>query len=531
MAVSAGRTVDGMPTGARSLEGAKQRAPGNALANAAGLLVDLVLTVFITARLVRGLGAVDYGIWALIGHIAGQMNLLDFGMAVTVTRYFARHHALDERDQLEQVICSALLFSLVPATLVMGAGALAAIWAPGWFHIPAAAIHSTRVALLVIAASVGLMFPGGVLNSCLPALSRYDLLNVRRIFWSMTRVGALWWVLDHGYGLVAVAVVCLAAEVAALTLGTVLSYRQVPWLRLRWRQCTAAMLQRLFRFSFWAFLLSVASRLIFTADNIVVGLVLGPVAVAYYGIASSIGDQVRGGMATLTNLYVSLASQVHALEGREAMQRLLLRGSRLAVLALLPGVASLIVLGTPFLNFWLGPDYALRSSGILSLLCLSSVAYAVCVTCTQVLYAMNRHRLSAILALVEAAVNLGLSLFLAFHLGAIGVAWGTLLPALVVEAILIPAYTCSLIGLSLFRYWREALLRPLLACPPMLAWLLWVNHEGWVRGWLSLAASVAPALLLYAGVAWWLALDDNDQRLAAGYLQRGMRQLGWTQSG
>lgn len=517
------RGGEGMPTGVRSLEGARRRAPWNAISNAAGLLINIALSVFITARLVHGLGAVGYGIWGLVGHVAANMNLLDFGMSVTLTRFLAHHHALDERRSVSEVLSTGFVFSLVPAVLALLAGGVVAWWCPAWFRLPAAYVFPARAAILLTSATVAIAFPGAIFNCALPALSRYDLHNLRNIAWSVLRVLLLVWVLDHGYGLIAVAAVCLVAQVAAMVLGGILSFRLLPWARLGWRYCRRAVMGSLFQFSVWAFVLSVASRMIFTLDNVVVAAVRGPVAVAFYSIGSSIADQLRGGMFTVAMLFAPLAAQTHAVEGREGLAALLLRGNRLTVLLVLPGILLLIGTGAPLLRFWLGPDYAARTTPVLVLLCLCVGCYALAVSCTQVLYGMNRHRLAAWISLGEAIANLSLSVILGRRLGGVGVAWGTLLPALVSELFLIPITTCRLLGLAPARFYREVLWRPLLAAAPLGAWLAWVRSRNLVQGWWSLAFWLLPGLAVYFACAWVVALRAEERRQVLGWVARRWR--------
>jgi len=517
------RVRGGMPTGARSLDGARRRAPWNAVTNAIGLVANIGFSVFITARLVHGLGVVGYGIWGLVGHVAANMNLLDFGMSVTLTRFLAHHHARDERKSILEVMSTALLFSLIPASLALLAGGLVSWWAPPLFRLPAAYIFSARAAILLTAATVAVSFPGAIFNCALPALSRYDLHNLRNIAWSALRALLLLWVLDHGYGLIAVAAASLLAQIAALVLGGMLSFRLLPWVRLSWRNCRRAVLSSLFQFSVWAFVLSIASRMIFTLDNVVVAMVRGPAAVAFYSVGSSIADQLRGGMFTVAMLFAPLAAQTHAVDGREGLASLLLRGSRLTVLLALPGIVCLAMAGAPMLRFWLGPDYAQRTTPVLMLLCLCVGAYALAVSCTQILYGMNQHRLAAYISLGEALANLSLSLYLGRRLGGIGVAWGTLLPALVAEMVLIPLVTCRLLSLAPLRYYREVLVRPLLAATPLGAWLLWVRGRNAIYGWWSLALWLSPGLLLYMICAWVAALKVEERAMARGWVARRWR--------
>jgi O-antigen/teichoic acid export membrane protein len=253
---------------------------------------------------------------------------------------------------------------------------------------------------------------------------------------------------------------------------------------------------------------------------VVVAITLGPVAVAFYGIGSAIAEQLRGGMATVTMLYAPLAAQMHALQGPAALALLLRRGTRIAVLISLPGILAMAAVGNPFLNFWLGADYAARTTPILVLLCLSAGIYALALTCNQVLYGMNRHRISAHISLAEAGANLVLSIVLALRMGAVGVAWGTFLPALVCEGVFLPVYTCRQVSVPLAAYYRDVLGRPLLAAVPMGLWLMWMRAHQVVQGWISLTGWILPGCALYLLAVWFVALDAEEKAMVGKLLRR-----------
>ncbi|MGH9482871.1 MAG: lipopolysaccharide biosynthesis protein, partial [Terriglobales bacterium] len=468
MSPSAASGPQGMPGGAASLAGAKRRFSFNAACNVAGFLTQIVSAFVVTPIVVHGLGNLQYGIWGLIGQTVTSMDLLDFGLGIAVTRFLAHHHARDDRAEMGRMVSTALAFSILPVCIMLLGGAGLAWMAPRWFHTPAALDREVRLAVMLIAAAVAAMVPGSLLGSAVPALSRYDLLTLRNTFWIAVRAVLYWLILRWGYGLVGMAGVTLAVELLALGLGAWLAHRLIPWLRLSWRFVSRRTLRPLLTFSGFAFLLTISTRVIFGCDNIVVGWALGPLAVAFYAVAGGLADQLRQSTKILTTLYSALATQIHALEGSEAMQRLFLTGSRLAFLLVLPGCIGLVLLGPQFLQLWLGAAYRQHSSAILVLLTLTVASFALATSCTQILYGMNRHRYNAAVSLLEAAANLGLSIGLVRTFGAVGVAWGTAVPAVVFEAVVLPLVTVRQVHLSARAYYDRVVARPLWVSAPLI---------------------------------------------------------------
>lgn len=512
-----------MPTGAAALAGAKQRFSINALSNSAGFLIQILAAFIVTPIVVHGLGNVDYGIWGLIGQTVTSLSLLDFGIGIAVARYFAFHNARDDREEMGRVASTGLLLSMAPFTVSILIGALAAAWAPSLLHLAPALVHEVRVTILLMAGAVAFMFPGGVLSAAIPALSRYDLLTLRTSLWIALRGLLYWVVLRLGWGLIGVAAVALGVELLAIALGAYLAWGLVPWLRLRFRLVSRTTLRSLLGFSGYAFLLTISLRVIFSCDNLVVGWALGPVAVAFYAVAGGLAEQLRMSTKVLTTLYSALATQIHALESAaddagDGLRRLFLTGSRLALLLVLPGVVGLCLLGPQFLQLWLGPQFRLHSSGILVLLTLTVASFALATSSTQILYGMNRARWNALFSLAEAVGNLSLSVILVWKMGAIGVAWGTAIPAFAFEAVVLPLYTARQVQLPALTFLREAWGRPLLVSTPLIGWCWAWRLSGRVVGWPSLIAVALGGLALYAVClrAYGVAADERP------YLHRAL---------
>jgi O-antigen/teichoic acid export membrane protein len=507
--------------GETSLEDAKSRMPRNVLSNWISYGTNLIVVFLIAPLLVHRLGNVSYGVWGLIGQLIEYSFLLDFGIRIAITRYVARHLVLGEPQEINRVVTSGLFLSSFSAALALACGGIFAWGLPRFFPIPPGLVSDARWTVLLCSASIAVSFPGSIFFGCVVAHSRYDLVSIRKCAPGVVRLLMLWILLKAGGSIVTVAVVTTLAIVVGYGLDFIFALRLFPHLRVRREFLERSTVKTLLHFSFYAFVISVAYRLIFMTDNLVVGFALGPVAVAFYTVGMQLPAMLRESAGNITTIYAPLAYQMHALDQQASLRRLFISGSRVAALFILPGVLGLSILGPRFLGLWMGGPFVRASGPILILLSVEALFYTLSFTGTQVLYGMNRPKVNAWLSAGNAAANLALSLVLVRWLGAVGVAWGTVIPAFLVEGIIFPLYTARLLGVAWLRFYQSAVLGPLVLGVPYGLWLWFWQEQGLVRGYPSLVLAVGSGLVLYAFLAWRFGMDGEErtwlwQRLSSG---------------
>jgi O-antigen/teichoic acid export membrane protein len=330
----------------------------------------------------------------------------------------------------------------------------------------------------------------------------------------------LWFFLERGCGLLTVAVISTVAVLVGYGLDFIFTLRLFPRLCVGRKFVNGATVRTLLNFSVYAFIISIAFRVIFMTDNVVVGSALGPVAVTFYAVGMNLAGTLRDTLGNITILYAPLAYQMHALDRADSLRQLFLSGSRIAMTYVLPGVLGLVILGPRFLGLWMGSSFVDKSGPVLVLLALEVGFYALISAPGQVLYATKRHKVNAWLSIGNAAANLTLSVILIRRLGAVGVAWGTVIPAFLVEAIILPVYTALLLQVSPLRFYKSAVLRPLLAAVPYAWWLWFCARQGVIAGYGSLALVVTSGLLVYALLVWKFCLESEERALARQWAVR-----------
>jgi O-antigen/teichoic acid export membrane protein len=494
---------------------AHRRVARNFLFNAGGYVLTVGVAFLIAPLQVHKLGNAAYGIWVVMQNLISYSILMDFGMRYAVQREAARIYALHQSEELNGMLSTAALLACIPAAVALLAGGGAALFYPHWFTAPPGLMTPTRVALAFTAVAVALAFPGVVFNSVLAALSRYDILGVRNAAVLVAQALLLWYFLTHGYSLISVAAIYLGTVAAGQMLDAICAFRQIPQLRLRLRLVSRARARSFFRFSSYAFVVSIAVRLIYETDNLVVGWSLGAAAVAFYAVAGGLVGYARDWMSTVTRLYNPIAARMDALGEGEGLRELFVSGTRVGMLLVLPACFGLWAAGRAFLSLWMGPAFALNSGPALMWLTVTALICPFSGTYMPIFYATNRHRISAWMALGEAVANLALSLLLVRRWGIVGVAVGSVIPALINQLVLQPAYAMRLLGVGPLRFYGQALLRPLALAVVPTAGLAALATSGHLQTWPTWLAGCVAATLVYGGLVWALGLEARERQLVA----------------
>jgi O-antigen/teichoic acid export membrane protein len=180
----------------------------------------------------------------------------------------------------------------------------------------------------------------------------------------------------------------------------------------------------------------------------------------------------------------------------------LLDGTRWVLYLVLPIHLGMLFFGRPFLERWIGgtqyADWCFPVVVILSATLTIGVAQSVA---ARILYGMGRLRLFARLALVEAVLNLVLSLVLVGPYGVEGVAVAVAVPN-VLFCLFAIGSACFVLDVGLWRYFSTSWLKPLCAvCVPTAVW--WhVTPVGakWTEIALGIGAGLVPFVVVVAAI-------------------------------
>jgi O-antigen/teichoic acid export membrane protein len=473
----------------------------NWLAFAATLGVSFFLTPF----LIAGVGTARYDVWCVAESILAYFTLLDMGIAACLVRYVAKHHAAGGRDPLNRIASSCLGLYTAAGLTALAVGTPVLVALSPTLDARAGNPGDVLPFTLLMLANLAATLPLSVFPSVLDGLERFTAKSaVRMVFLAIRTAGVVYVVTEHA-GFLSLAVVFTAANLAEHAAMAALCFRFLPGMRLHPGLIDRATLRQVRGYSIDAFLAMLAGRVTVQTGAIVVGLFLPAGQVTIFATAARLVEYAKTLLRTVTTTLTPGVSAMEARGDDDGIRRLFLSTTRWVLYLVLPVNLGLWFFGKPFLVRWVPAVGADADTPLAILAATLAVGVAQSVA-SRMLYGLGRLRLFARLALVEAFLNLLLTVTLVVPFGVDGVAVAVAVPNIVFCVVVI-GYAVQEIGVGGREYLR-AWLRPLSASvAPSAVWLMTGDVQ---PTWVAIGTAIAAGLLPYGIVVSLLEI-----RLAA----------------
>jgi len=392
----------------------------------------------------------------LANSLVAYLALLDLGMRGAVTKFVSSSHAHQEHDEASRSVGAAFWFRLWAAALIVIMSAVLSVFAPRLFHFPWELVRTARWVLMLNGTTVAIALTAGVFGGVLAGLQKFDRLSAVSTAQSLINGLGVYFLLRSGRGIISMAVLQLVLTCASCTTLIILTRRTYPQLKLtlRWPESNAV--RKLWGYSFFSFLIAITGQIKYYTDNIVIAVFLPVGAVAIYGIGATLTNYLRDFLGSMATTFVPVASSLDSRGNYDELRRLLIEGTRLVLFIALPIEVVFLLRGPTFIRVWMGAPYAHSSGHVLQVLTIAWFLIAANYCSGNIVFGLGKHRPVAFWTIGEAIANLTLSIVLVRRIGIIGVAWGTVIPSVVVNAVCWPIYIGKVLKMSLRRYIWQA---------------------------------------------------------------------------
>jgi len=460
------------------------------------------------------LGVAAYGLWILLGSITIHFSVLDLGYGGALVKFMAQYRAHRNARALNE-IASTLFFVFAGVGLVAyGVAAIVAFNLEHLFRITPDQAEIGKWILLIIAIHICLNFPFSVYGGVISGFQRYDQNNMVAIV-STTAVALVnFVVLKAGFGLIALVAATTCVRIIAYFVYRRNAYRIFPELSISPKLFCRHRLREVTGFSVYASLIDWANKLNYQLDTVVIGAFIGSGAVAVWAPA----ERIISGTQRLTNqlngvLFPTIVDS-DVTKQQDRLQQILLQGTRLSLVMVVPLTAALILLADPLVHAWLR-DKAASVAGTIPIIQILSISVAIRVgnaTGTTILKGAGQHRMLAFVNLGTGLANLAMSIALIKPFGLPGVAYGTLIPiALSAIFILYPA-ACRRVGLPVGEAVRHSVL-PALWPALIVGLVLAVTRHISSGTLLAVVLQASGGGLLYLALFFAIAIGRRDRAL------------------
>ncbi|MGZ7032451.1 MAG: oligosaccharide flippase family protein, partial [Thermoanaerobaculia bacterium] len=322
------------------------------------------------------------------------------------------------------------------------------------------------VLILGVGAAVG--FPLSAFGGALEGLQQFVRIGVVQASASVSRAIAVVVFIRLGYGIVAVGVITVLFNVAAGLVNAGYVIARFPQVKLAMVSVRRETLMTLAGFGVVTFWVSIANRLRFESDSLVIGNLIGLQMVAVFAIGSKLIAYSTEVVSAMAGVFTPILSHADALGDDALLTTMTFTGNYYASLLAFPIATILLFFGRLVIELWVGSQYTL-SYAVLAILAVPMAMYVSQSGSTRMLYGKGLHRSLARLLFFEGVANLALSILLARRYGIVGVAWGTAIPLLVTSLVALPWLSCRALNTTIVKYWGAAQAPALLMVAPVIA--------------------------------------------------------------
>jgi O-antigen/teichoic acid export membrane protein len=501
----------------------KRKVLQGSASNMLRVLLSLLVSLLLPPFLVHRMSPPEYSAWVLILQLSAYVYLLDFGLQTAIAKFVAQYDAIADRVTSTRVLSTS--FTLLSMAAVISAAIIGILtWrVPQLFHqMPGALVRSVREGLLAVGLTAAFSLPFGVFMAAFTGLQKYSvpaiLSTLNRILSAVALVGLL---LMHG-SLVQLALVMAAFNVITALMQflgwRVYARERVDFSFLYFDQKTAL---QLLKYGGVLSLWTLAGLLISGLDVLIVGH-YDYKNTGFYAVASSVTNFMLLVVGSIFGPVLPAVSSIQA--GSDSTPSrigdLVFKVTRYCTLAVCLLGSPILIGAYPLLSLWVGHNYAVRSAQYLEILVLGNVVRQLTYPYALVVVATGKQHLATIAAISEAIVNVVVSVLLVKRMGAVGVAIGTFIGALVsvgMHVAISMHFTQSTIRIRRSRFVLDALLRPLLSfAPSLLLYPFWRRYNMLPAN----PALLATWVILTSAIAWRFGLTPEERQSLSGTLSR-----------
>ena len=424
----------------------------NVLASWGAHVVVLLTGLILTPYIIRVAGEHAYGGWIVLNGIAGYSRLLYLGFGETICRYAAKHSADGDAEALNRVASCTLAVYLGSACVALLVGLTLAWAAPsiGAFAASGLPIDDIRLALVLLAMNAAVSISGSVYGGLLMGLQRFDLERGTQTAVTVTRLVLTLVFLHTEQPLTTLAAIFLAVSTIEVLLMRHFARRLLPGLKMRLALIDRATVRETVGFSIFTSTAVISEQLVYSTDAIVIGGAIGLAAAGVYSIAHRLCEMLRQPIHQVGIVSLPRASELHELEttaGKQSgeLARFVLGAMSLSLLLTGGALIGAAFFGDRLIRVWMAGSWSVETAEanlamsfriMLILVAAQVIALPVGIM-RKALVGIGFVKTPAKLVLAGALCNLGLSLLMVRPLGAIGVALGTLIPIVLIDAVLL----------------------------------------------------------------------------------------------
>lgn len=439
-----------------------------------GQILVMLLNIFTVPMILKFTSQTTYGFWLASTSIIGFLSLTDFGIGVPLTRAIASKSNPSEIKELNKIVSTGFVALLFIGVVFLLLGLLISIYISDWFNIP---FHDRAIiipAFLISVLSASLALPLGIFAIILNGKQRMAIDNTIRNTVSIVCIFITIFLLYKGFGLKSIALSNLILISASAFFNIIYLKNTFVEIKISFKEFDKKEFIKLLNFSGYFQIGRIANTVATSADNVIIASILGSNYVTSYSITSKLPTMFSINIASKLPIAVFPAiSQMFEEKDFNKIKNIYIKLANFSIRLALIAAGFVLIANKEFINLWVGSNNfggtALNMVFIYWI--LQDTIYR---STTALIYASGDLKKWSIASILEAILNILISIFLALKFGIIGVALGTAISKTLTTGISTPYFICKKIGMPLKFFIKKGIINPFVKSLPgiLITWII-----------------------------------------------------------
>lgn len=480
----------------------KKKIIKNTLANSGGKILSFVFQLVIVTYLISNIGKEAYGSVVLALALAANIQLLEAGFGVGVTKYVAEYKARGEHGKLLEIVNTNLIVATVFAvTYACMLLLINEFFIEKIFTISDSYLDDIKKLIRILIVSSIVEFWSVSIIRVAEGFQRYTTARLLEVIKWLLRLSFIILAIEYGYGIISVGIAYLGAGFTTLIILYIIIFAIDPIMKINPLYANKNAFSLLFGFSIWISLSKVFAFLSYRIDIFLIGIFLSPVYLTYYDVAFKIYEALKFGIFVIPSALVPVTSELKVMIDKRRLELLFKKVSKYTIIFVFPQLVFALFYAGEIINLWIGTGVEVSVS-LTQVLVFSLFFLVLTSSGAEMMVGLNRVRDLAICGGIASLINLAISIFLIKIIGVYGVVIGTLIGTFILSAgrlyLMLPTF-----NLSLGEFLRDIVRNPAIGLI-ILGLLLYVLSD-------NLLSGIASLIFYYIFILLFM-VDKEDRR-------------------
>ena len=476
------------------------------------IVLSTIYGLFITPYMIGRLGDAEYGVYKTIASLSSALLIMDMGLGSTMMRYVAKYKATGQEEKIPNFIAMNLIQAsvLCGVILVVGAGVYQTIQPTYAATFTPAQISKAQLLFVLLLGNMLLRVFENVLNGVITGYNRFAFGNGTKVFQILLRAVLIVIVLNVFRNAVALVLIDIGLTVIFLVvqLCYVRMSLDIPIKLTKWEK---SVFWESGKYTFFMFLTSIAAQVNNNLDNVIIGALVGPEAVAVYSMGLLIFAMFESLSTAVSGVMLPTVTDVLAQDktGNEIKQ-LVIKVGRVQFMLMGAAAVGFAILGKDFINLWLGEGFS--NVYIVTLILILPAMLELCVNvCLSILRANNRLGFRTTILFASTALNLIVTYVAVKYWNYIGAAFGTAASFIIGSVVIMNIYYKKKLGLPMLRIYGQIFNR-IWVCLLLAGGALWGFSRFFCGTLWSFIAGVAVFAVVYGGSMLFYGFNEDEKQ-------------------